>query len=274
MPYRNAGLFIAILIAATVFVFWPRYFGVFATAPAGSHLHGLTASLWMLLLLAQSWTPHSGQMALHRRVGKTSFIAVPLFAAGSMAVIHSMSIATSAGDPFYALWGAKLAFVDLLAFAAVLYGAGMALRHRRQVRLHAGYMLSTALPLLAPVLGRLINDTVPGLIVRGPQDFPVFGLGQQLANLTAAVVALWLWRRDPRFGRPWAIALAVIAVQIISFQLVPATARWYGLFLAIGTLSLPALIVAGLAAGAATIAAGWFLPAQRGSPGNVQPQPG
>ena len=225
----------------------------------------------MLLLLAQSRTPHSGQMALHRFVGKTSFIAVPLFAAGSLAVVHSMSVATRAGDPFYALWGAKLAFVDLVAFAAVLYGAGMALRHRRQVRLHAGYMLSTALPLVAPVLGRLIGDTVPGLTIGGPQDFPVFGLDQQLANLAAALIALRLWRRDSRFGHPWAVAMGVITVQIIGFELLPATT---GLLRSICTLPLPALLLAGVAAGLATVLAGWRLSAPRARAVATAGQPG
>jgi hypothetical protein len=260
LPYRHAWAFIALLIAATIFVFWHRYFTILATSPVSWHLHGITAGVWMLLLLAQSRTPHSGQMALHRLVGKASFVAVPLFAAGSLAVIHSMAATTNAGDPFYALWGAKLAFVDLVAFAAVLYGAGMALRHRREVRLHAGYMLSTALPLVAPVLGRVITDTVPGLTIGGPQDFPVFGLDQQLANLAAALIALWLWRRDPRFGQPWAAALVVITIQIIGFELVPATT---GLFGPIGTLPLPAFLLAGLAAGVAAVLAGWRWPAPR-----------
>ena len=267
MPYRHAWAFIALLIAATIFVFWHRYFTILATSPASWHLHGVTAGLWMLLLLAQSRTPHSGQMALHRLVGKASFVAIPLFAAGSLAVIQSMAVTTRAGDAFYALWGAKLTFVDLMAFAAVLYGAAMALRHRRQVRLHAGYMLSTALPLVAPVLGRVITDTVPGLTIDGPQDFARFGLDQQLANLAAALTALWLWRRDPRFGQPWAVALAVIIIQIIGFELLPATTAWFD---AIGTLSLPALLVSGLAAGVATVLAGWRLPATRARPVTTQ----
>ena len=263
MPYRQAWLFIVALIAATVFAFWRSYFGVLASSPAGFHIHGITASLWMLLLLAQSWTPHRGQLAVHRLTGRATFVAMPLFGAGAMGVVHSMAAATVGGDPFYALWGAPLAFLDILAFGAVIYAVGMALRHRREVGLHAGYMLSTALPLVSPVLGRAFNQTVPGMIIRGPQDFPVFGWGVQLANLVAAVIALWLWRTHPRIGRPWAVALAVIVVQMIGFETVGKSAAWGSVLGALGAIPLTRFLIAGLAAGIATVVLGWIYPAGR-----------
>jgi len=257
MPYRHAWLFIVALLAATVFAFWRSYFGVLPTSPVGFHIHGVTATLWMLLLLAQSWTPHHGQLAVHRLLGRMTFVAAPLFGAGAMGVMHSMAAGTAGGNPFYALWGAKLAVLDALAFGAVLYAIAMALRHRRTVRLHAGYMLSSALPLLSPVLGRVFNQTVPGLIVHGPQDFPVFGGGVQLANLVAGLIALWLWRRDPRHGRPWAIALGVVVVQIAAFQVVAADGAWRAAFEGLAKPPLILLLAFGFAVGAATAAVGW-----------------
>jgi hypothetical protein len=257
MPYRHAWLFIVALIAATVFAFWRSYFGILSTSSAGFHAHGVTATLWMLLLLAQSWTPHHGQIALHRILGRATFVATPLFAAGAMGVLHSMAAGTVGGNPFYALWGAKLGLLDVLAFGAVLYATGMALRHRRNARLHAGYMLSTALPLVSPVLGRVFNQTVPGLVIHGPQDFPVFGAGVQLANLVAGLIALWLWRRDPRVGAPWAVALGVIVVQAVAFETLAASPAWHAAFATLATPPLAALMAFGLAVGAATVAVGW-----------------
>jgi hypothetical protein len=257
MPYRHAWLFIVVLIAATVFAFWRSYFGVLSTASAGFHIHGMTATLWVLLLLAQAWTPHRRQMAAHRLLGRTTFVAAPLFAAGAMGVWHSMAVGTREGNPFYALWGVKLGFLDVFAFGAVLYAIGMALRHRRNTRLHAGYMLSTALPLVSPVLGRVFNQTVPGLIVHGPQDFPVFGGDVQLANLVPGLIALWLWRRDPHHGHPWAVALGVVTVQIVGFEAVPATGARRATFELLAGPPLTILLALGVAAGVATVAVGW-----------------
>ncbi len=266
MPYRHAWLFIVALICATIFAFWRSYFSILPEAAIGFHIHGLTASLWLLLLLAQSWTPHRGRIAMHRALGRVTFVAVPLFAAGSMAVIHSMAAGTVGGDPFYALWGARLGFIDALALGALLYAAAMALRHRRNVRLHAGYMLSTALPLISPVFGRVFNRTIPGLIIHGPQDFPVFGLGAQCGNVLAAILALWLWRRDPRFGQPWVVALGVIAVQIVGFETLAHTSIWHVLFVIVGTQPLSVLMALGLLAGVAAMGLGWRLPDARSRP--------
>lgn len=266
MPYRYAWRFIIALIATTVFAFWRSYFGVLSTAPTGFHVHGVTATLSMLLLLAQSWSPHRGRMGLHRSLGRATFVAVPLFAAGAMGVIHSMAVATADGDPFYTLWGAQLGLIDLMAFCGVLYAASMALRHRRNVRIHAGYMLSTALPLVSPVLGRVINRTVPGLIIHGPNDFPVFGSGVQLANLIAGILALWLWRRDPRIGQPWAVVLGVIVAQIIAFETLAVSDAWREVFLGLGTQPLAGLMAFGLMAGVAAVWAGWTAPAKLGAP--------
>ncbi len=257
MPYRKAWLFIVALIAATIFAFWRSYFGRLSSSSTGFHIHGMTAGLWMLLLLAQSWTPHRGGIAIHRGLGKTTFVAMPLFAAGSMGVIHSMATGTAGGHPFYAIWGARLAFIDILAFGAVLYAVGMAFRHRRDVRLHAGYMLSTALPLVSPVLGRVFNQTVPGIIIRGPQDFHLFGWGVQLANLVAGIVALWLWRRDTRNGQPWAVALGVVVVQAVGFETVAVGGSWRMLFTVLGTVPLAVLMAFGLVAGLVAVILGW-----------------
>ena len=266
MPYRHAWLFILALIAATAFAFWRSYFSILSVSPLGFHIHGVTATLWMLLLLAQSWTPHRGQMAVHRLMGRATFVATPLFAAGAMAVLHSMAAGTIGGNPFYALWGVKLSVLDVLAFSAVLYATAMALRHRRNVRLHAGYMLSTALPLVSPVLGRVFNQTVPGMIIHGPQDFPVFGLGVQLANAAAGLIALWLWRRDPRHGQPWLVALGVVLVQIVGFEVIPAGEPWRTVFGALAAPPLALLLALGLAIGAGVVAIGWTASASRRKP--------
>lgn len=263
MRYRHAWLFIVALITATIFAFWRTYFGMLTSAPAGFHAHGVAASLWLLLLLAQSWTPHRGGMAIHRKLGKATFVAVPLFAAGSMGVIHSMAVGTASGDPFYTLWGARLGFIDILAFGAVLYAAGMALRHRRNTSLHAGYMLSTALPLISPVMGRFINRTVPGLVVHGPRDFPIFGWSVQLANLIAAAIALSLWRRYPRIGRPWAVGLGVIVAQIIGFETLATSNAWRAAFGILGSCPLAMLMIFGLIAGATAMYVGWQGPTRR-----------
>lgn len=44
-----------LFLAATVVAFWPGYFSVLGEVPWQFHLHGVTATAWMLLLVFQSW---------------------------------------------------------------------------------------------------------------------------------------------------------------------------------------------------------------------------
>ncbi|MBJ7440621.1 MAG: hypothetical protein JHD35_16560 [Sphingopyxis sp.] len=54
MPLRRAHYLVLAMVLATVVAFWPTYFAVLRTARTELHLHGVTATAWMLLLALQS----------------------------------------------------------------------------------------------------------------------------------------------------------------------------------------------------------------------------
>lgn len=258
MPYRNAWMFVVILVVATILAFWPGYFSVLGSSPFAFHLHGLTASLWMLLMIAQSWTIHNRQRALHRTLGLATFAAVPLFIMGGLAVIQTMSRATvAAADPFYAIYGARLGSYDSLSTIGFAYLTFMALKERRQVHLHARYMLATTLLLIGPVMVRITDRYVPGLIMHGPQDFGLFATNLRVSSVFILVLAGWLYAAERRYGRPWLIAGAIALVQAIVFETVSMTAGWRAIFGAIAAIPTPALLLSGPVAGLAVVWAGW-----------------
>ncbi len=49
-----------------------------------------------------------------------------------------------------------------------------------------------------PLFSRLLDAHVPGLIVNGPADFPIFGAGLQWAQAMDFVFAAWLAGARPR----------------------------------------------------------------------------
>src|SRR6476659_1019716 len=67
-PYF-AGLFIVAVVA-----FWPTYLSRVARASGYTHLHALTAASWMLLLVAQPLAIRTRRMALHRALGRASYV--------------------------------------------------------------------------------------------------------------------------------------------------------------------------------------------------------
>src|SRR4028119_1494920 len=98
MPYRNAHWWLLLLLPLTALAFWPNYFGNLRAAPYAFHVHGVTATLWILLLAAQSWTIHERKNALHRKLGYASFALFPFFFVGGLLVIHTMAEKVGAGD--------------------------------------------------------------------------------------------------------------------------------------------------------------------------------
>jgi hypothetical protein len=259
MPYRHAHWYLLLLFPLTGLAFWPAYFSKFADAPYAFHVHGITASLWIVLLSVQSWSIHNRRNAMHRSLGIASFALFPFFVVGGLLVIQTMAAKFGAGaDPFYAMFGARLGLMDALSSIAIVGMFFIALKWRRKVHLHARYMLAPILFLLGPILGRLA-PALPPLAIGGPETLYRFGYGVQLANLIAIVVAAILYLRAPRHGLPWLIGGGIVAVQSLLFDTLGRTAAWESLFATIAAVPVAAVAGLGLAASAAAIWAGWTM---------------
>lgn len=256
MPYRQAPVAIAILLALTVVAFWPGYYGVLRTAPMAFHIHGISATIWIVLLGAQSWTIHHRRFALHALAGRASLVYFPLFLAGMGAVLHSMSAATP-DDPFYAVHGSHLGMLDLVAALMVAWLFARALALRRSSQLHARYMMATVLFLLSPIVGRLAGHFLPPLQMHGLDEFWKFGWAAQIGNLTALLAAAALYLQAPRFGRPFLVSGAAILAQIALFPVVDDSAVWNAVFLGIGSMPLPSVLAIGAAIGTIAAWRGW-----------------
>lgn len=144
MPYSKAHYVVALVLLATIIGFWPSYFGNLREAPLAFHFHGVIATAWIILLMLQAWSIHSGRVVFHRTLGRTSLILFPLLT-GSLIMIANVSAAYYiAGGPYYGLVGPVFGYATIPPFIAYLLLYTQALRHRRQVHLHSGYMLGTA----------------------------------------------------------------------------------------------------------------------------------
>jgi len=253
MPYRHAHWYLLSLFPLAGVAFWPGYVSKFADSPAAFHVHGITASLWIALVAFQSWSIHHRRNALHRSVGLGSFALFPFFVAGGMLVIHSIAGKfAAAADPFSAMYGARLGFMDALSTLTILYLFFMALKWRRKVHLHARYMIAPLLFLLSPILGR-----IPPALSSGEPSLEPFAIAVQLSNGIAFTVAAILYLRAPKHGRPFLIVGGIVAVQSLGFLTLGRTAAWELLFAAIAALPVSAVASLGLAAGLAAIWAGW-----------------
>lgn len=225
MPYRHAHLYLLALIGMAVFAFWPGYFATLYDAPWGMHLHGITATGWLLLLTAQSWSVHQRRIGLHRALGRASLFYFPIFLAGAAAVMLSMARATP-HHPLYAVYGDRLAATDgpLVLLLAWLFHRAVA--ERRQVARHAAYLLATPLLLLPPVLGRIMP--VPALLTAGATEpIPSFGWSVRLGALIAIGIAAILYARRPRDRQPFLLVAVALSLLTVSFDTLGRTAAWH-----------------------------------------------
>ena len=255
MPYPRAWLWVTVLVMLTVPAFWPNYLGKLGVVEWQLHVHGVTAGLWALLVIIQSFTIHRGQGNLHRTAGLASLVLAPLFLAGGLLVIATMAIRPG---PFTELFGARLAAIDAVSvfgFAAFVF---LALKHRRNTGLHASWMLATIIPLINPTVGRLIPAFVPGLTIRSVEELPRFASAVHLAQTLAIGIAFFLFLRYRRHGTPMLIVAAMLVFQTILFETVGRSEWWSDVHAHIGATSPMLLLVLGITLGVVAVAAGWI----------------
>jgi hypothetical protein len=202
--YRDSIFFFAVVTAVIVWGFWPSYYAhPWQALPATRyHIHGAAMTAWLLMLLAQAYLIRSNRRALHRQLGKASYLLAPLMVA--MFVVMVKGSAT--------MQGLIDTHQDRLLQAFLFYSLGkvvlfacfyvLAMLNRHAPAAHARYMACTLLPLYAEGTDRLIA--------------PRYGLlatswGWFAGDLVLLALAIWDWRSGRRFG-PFTVALAVMIV--------------------------------------------------------------
>jgi len=211
--YRASAFYFALALLIAIAGFYPTYFSVLAKTDAAHHFHGVTATLWMGLLIVQAGLYRAGKLALHRKMGRLSLVLVPLFLVSGAGVVRTMLVNRGG---FSQAYGARLAFVDLLSLGCFALAFALALVHRRNLHLHARYMATTALLVLPPALGRLL----PMLSTR----IQTFDLAFHSSYLITELMVAWLLLQDLRSQRslrPCALLLTVLALQQLGFVLLP-----------------------------------------------------
>jgi len=264
MPYRRAPYYVLFVLVVIAVGFWPSYFAKWADVPWQFHAHGVAASLWVTLVLAQSILVHKDQLPLHRSVGKASLFLFPFLIAGFAGIIDVTAKGyVVANDPVRVMFGGSFLIGMAIAIAAYLTFYYRALKHRRKVWLHSGYMLVTPLFLFESPFSRILNMGAPGFTIRGPQDFGnimtsiEFSMALELMFILAVC---WKYRNK---ALPFMVAAGFIVAQMITMLLLGDWGLLKDLLFLLGTLPSVAVWLTGFAIGAMTAWAGWNRGKQR-----------
>lgn len=255
MPYRHGHYYVGFVLLVILAGFWASYFAPIAKPmPLAFHVHAATSISWLLLLIAQSVTIHRREHPLHRQMGLASFALFPLLMLGFAMIINVSADRYAAKESeFIAYFGPSFGIGMLVAMAAYLTLFYQAMKHRRQVRLHAGYMLATPMILFESPFSRAMDAFFPWMNVIGSEGPQALLDTIVVSNTLVSAFALALYLRDRRNGAPWLVAIAFMSVQSVVMWFAPGWAWAQTLFAAYTAVphavSLALAVMAGGAAG-------------------------
>ncbi len=217
--YRHAHWYFLLVMGITAFAFSPSYFLRLSKTDASHHFHGITASLWLLMLVVQPFLHRQGWMTAHRWVGKFSLVVAPLVVISAYSMIGSMMSAKN----YPPLIPYQLAFIDFFTLFLFTYFYLKAIFHRKNLHLHARYMVCTVLGPLIPTLTRFF------FII------PIVNSFSKSLNLSYLVVELvlviliWDDKKRGSFQKPYVVAFLVFIVQHILMNFASDWVWWRNL---------------------------------------------
>lgn len=256
MPYRHAHYFVGFVMLTILAGFWASYWAPIGSVPMAFHVHALTSLTWLSLLMVQHITIQRRQNTLHKQLGLASLALFPLLIVGFMMIIDVAAQKYVAGQSESAVHnGATFAIGTGMAIAAYLSLFYLALKHRRNVRLHAGYMLASPVILFESPFSRIMGEYMPWLDFigsKGPQAVLDTIL---ISDGMATAFALTLYFRNRKYGAPWLVAAGFTSTQAVTMWFIPSFPQLGSLLGAYAQIPLAVTVSAGLAAGAL---AGWL----------------
>ena len=216
---RIATVVLAGSVVLVGLAFWPMYLSrPFASIDRYTHLHAIAGSLWLALLIAQPALIRARRLTAHRRLGRVSYPLAALFAISSILLSHhrltSMDDAGFVTDGF----GHYLPFYATVVFV-LAYGLGLWARHSPAA--HGRFMLCTAIPLVDPVLGRIMFFYLPA--------FPSPWLYQVVTFSVATAIAgilVFTFRGAAPARRALVGYFVVLVVLEVGWFVVSPTATW------------------------------------------------
>jgi hypothetical protein len=209
--YPNAPWYFALAIVVTMVGFSKSYFGNLGQISIFHHIHGATATAWMLLLILQPILYKQGKLALHRKLGWiAAFTLVPMLMIGGLIMMHLM-VGPNAklyppGIPY------QLSYIDCCSLIMFPLFFILSLKHGRNIHLHARYMACTVLTVLPPAITRVLF-LIPW--------FDSFNKTLNGSYFAVELVFLLLIIDDKRSGnirKPYLVALLIFTALHISMN--------------------------------------------------------
>jgi len=207
--YQKSHLYFIAFFLLMLAAFWLTYFTrLLDQDNYRMHLHGVVLILWCLMLITQPYLIRTRQNALHKSVGKFSYVLVPVMIITTIDLLHyRLQVNSVLGTMDY--FFVALVLNALIAFF-IFYG--LAIYYRMKPTIHARYMVCTAFPMFTPITDRIIFIYFPSMTHYLPtiEQNPIAPVvGFAIADLILIGLIIWDWRSHKRWN-VFPIALAIL----------------------------------------------------------------
>jgi hypothetical protein len=260
-------------LVVTVVGFWASYFTQMRDVPFAFHVHAFSATSWLLLLIVQSVSIHRRQNDFHKLMGKASLVLFPVLIAGFVMIINFSAQRFAVRDSlFITELGPAFGIGMAIAIAAYLTLYYLALQYRRNIRLHAGFMLATPLILFESSFSRVISQYLPWMNIIGSEG-PRQALDMiAISDVLVAIFALALYAMDRKNGLPWLVAVFFVLLQAVIMWFTPDLPVMEALFLTYSRIPSEVSVFAGLVAGGLVSYLGWIKGQRPGASNAANPK--
>jgi hypothetical protein len=211
--YSNAYLYLALGFIATVIGFFPTYFNKLGETDALHHFHGITGSLWMIILIVQPMLYRFGKMKFHRIIGWTSVAFAPIVFYGAIRVIQFMMKTREPSELLY-----QFAFLDVFAILPFALFVILGVIYRKDIQYHSRFMICTIFAPLSAGIVRLFY-----LLLNN------WNLAITCTYVLFELILLALIIDDNKRGRirsPYVIAFTILLVQHVLIYFVADWEWW------------------------------------------------
>jgi hypothetical protein len=232
--YAAEYLLIAAVTLTGILGFWDIYFGTGADPQPHHHLHVVTTSAWLGLLLYQLTMIGQRRFATHRKVGLVVLVIGPLLVATTaMLSVHSAHKGLVSGNGDFlivqnVMVTLEMGLLVLLAFVLK--------KHRK---LHASFLLSTTILFLGIALFFALISFVPQFKIEGPETFDRFQTAGMTGQAICLVVGFVYFIKDVRNGWPFLLAGALHSINELINALLAGINLIEPLTQFVGSLSQP-----------------------------------
>lgn len=221
--YKNIAYFFIVIALITFIGFFKKYFSLAPDFPGLKSVHHFHATIlisWLALLMVQPILISSHKVALHKTVGKISYVLAPVaFFSMLMAYHHQYLRFMSDGQSEqFTLSFVFSPMTDAIPFI-ILYG--LAIFNKAETPKHMRYMLATGIIIGGPGLGRILMTWLGMEIFMAIQMVVVFTL------LTFICLLIYDRVKKKRFRiNPYSIAFSIWLIPNILIMFFPQTPVW------------------------------------------------